>query len=205
MESNCKRAPDLWAGVSSLLEREVKLRVSHSEFLRSLESLGLNYEIISSDFQEDIYLDFDDCRLMLSDVALRIRIAGGSVSITYKGPRSIVNGEKLREEIEGFLGSDTCDSVLKVLGISLKCPSELEKVIEYLKEYGITEKLRVRKLRRELRVNGVSERVYLDVVEGLGEFVEVEGEGAIDLIRRLNMTCRIVTPSYADILHAIEH
>jgi len=188
-----------------LLEREVKVRVSHLEFLRSLESLGLDYEIVSSDSQEDIYLDFDDCRLMLSDAALRIRVTRRGALLTYKGPRSIVNGEKLREEIEGFLGSDECYSALKALGIPLKCPKELEEMMEHLKEYGITEKLRVRKVRKELRVNGIEGRVYLDDVEGLGEFVEVEGEGSIDLIRRLNMTCKVVTPSYADLLHAIEH
>jgi adenylate cyclase class IV len=188
-----------------MLEREVKLRVNHSEFLRSLESLGLDYEIIGSDSQEDIYLDFDDCRLMLNDAALRIRVTGKGTLLTYKGPRSIVNGEKLREEIEGSLGSEECDSALRALGIPLKCSKDLEEMMERLKDYGITEKLRVRKVRRELRINGINGKVYLDDVEGLGEFVEVEGGRSIDLVRKLNMTCRVVTPSYADLLHAIKH
>jgi len=185
------------------LEREVKLRISHSAFMRALRSAGMTYELKSSTSQEDLYLDFDDCRLMLSDSVLRIRSSGDGVWITYKGPRHFEGGEKVREELEALVGSEECQTILGKLGISERCPKDLERLLGVLNELGIKERVRVRKRRRELRINGMELRVYLDDVEHLGEFVEVEGEGSMKLVRMLGMNCRVVIPSYADLIHAV--
>lgn len=185
------------------LEREVKLRVSHSNFIEAIRSAGLTYELADPNFQEDIYLDFDDCRLMLSDSALRVRVSDGIVWVTYKGPRRLEGGEKVREEIEGLLGSEECGDVMKMLGILEKCPKDLTSFLEDLRRFGLNEKARVRKKRRELKVSGLTLKIYLDEVDGLGEFVEVEGEGSIELIKKLRMSCRVLIPSYAHLIHAI--
>ena len=186
------------------LEREVKLRVPHSDFINALKSAGLIYELMGSSPQEDIYLDFDDCRLLLSDSALRIRISDRGLLIAYKGPRRFEYGEKVREELEGPLGGEECEFILKKLGISEKCSEDLMSFLETLGRLGLTEKIRVRKERRELRVIGLELKVYLDEVKGLGEFVEVEGEGSIELIRKLGMSCNIVIPSYAHLIQAVK-
>ncbi|MCS7102701.1 MAG: CYTH domain-containing protein [Candidatus Korarchaeum sp.] len=185
------------------LEREVKLRVPHSDFTEALGSLGLKYELMDPDFQEDIYLDFDDCRLMLSDFALRVRISSGVTWITYKGPKRLECGEKVREEVEGPLGSEECEIILRIFGIYKECPKDLMSLLEDMKKVGLRESVRVRKRRRELRVNRLPLRIYLDHVEGLGEFVEVEGEGSMELIRRMGMSCMVVIPSYAHLIHVL--
>ncbi|MEM4477192.1 MAG: class IV adenylate cyclase [Candidatus Korarchaeum sp.] len=185
------------------LEREVKLRVSHSDFIEALDLLGLTYGFVDSNFQEDIYLDFDDCRLMLNDSALRLRVSGDVVRVTYKGPKRLEFGEKVREEIEGPLGSEECEAILRIFGISKECPKDLMSLLEDLRRFGLSESVRVRKRRKELRVIGLSLRIYLDEVEGLGEFVEVEGDGSMELVRKLRMSCKVVIPSYAQLIHAL--
>lgn len=185
------------------MEVEVKLKVAHSNFLEMLDSIGLEYEIAGSYIQEDIYLDFNDCRLLLRDSALRVRLSGGSISITYKGPRRLENGEKIREELEAFIGSAECDDILRRIGIPLKCPHDLMSLLESLRNFSVSERVRVKKVRTELRLKGFRQRIYLDRVEGLGEFVEIEGEGASELVKKLGMVCNIVIPSYAHLVHAL--
>lgn len=185
-------------------EREVKLKVSHSEFLDILRKKGIAFKILDTIEQEDLYLDTDSCDLLLSGRALRVRIVGNAVRIAYKGPREGGGIEKAREEIEGQIGSKECMEALLKVGIDGKCPSNYGDLLAMLSKWGYVPKLIVWKMRTPLALEGFDVEVALDHVKDLGEFVEIEGEKAIDLVRLLGIACRAVIPSYADLIHALK-
>ncbi len=166
---------------------------------------GLSYEIVNEEFQQDLYLDSDKCELLQSDRVLRIRRTNGHVIITYKGPRKKSGGEKVREEIEGPLGSNRCSEALSRVGLTFKCPSSEKELLSELKKRGLDVKNVVEKNRTNIRVKELDLKISLDKVFGLGEFVEIEGIGSLDFVRSLNITCNIVIPSYAHLVHALKH
>ncbi len=187
------------------LEIEVKVRMDHNTFLKLLEREGLSYEIINEEYQQDLYLDNDKCELLVSDRVLRIRRVNDLTIITYKGPRKGSGGEKIREEIEGPLGSNNCTEALSRLGLKIKCPNSERDLLIELKKRGFDVKSVVEKKRTNIRVKGLDLKISLDKVSGLGEFVEVEGIKSLDFVKSLNITCNIVIPSYAHLIHVLKH
>ncbi len=186
-----------------MMEREIKLKLGHVAFLQRLRESGLRYKVSVSFATEDIYFDDDKCSLLLEDKAFRVRILGNRVLVTYKGPRR-QGVHKEREEIEGALRSEDCVRALKAIGVDAGCSSQ-EEVIRSLELAGFSEKLRVRKRRTIVQVEGISDLIFLDRVQGLGEFVEIEGENPIELVEKLDLTCRVVRPSYVELLAFLEH
>jgi len=154
------------------MEYEAKFRVKdHEAIERVLRSLGAVYE--EEVFEEDHYIDLYPCvRLKERDEALRVRISEGSRSrrgeITYKGPK-IRKDLKARDEIT----------------VDVSNPREL---IEIFRRLGF--KSHVIRKRRKIYRMGVY-RIFLDDVESLGKFVEIEVEGVsspeefLEKIRRL--------------------
>jgi adenylate cyclase class 2 len=119
--------------------------------------------------QEDSYLGHPCRDFAQTNEALRIRRVGGANAITYKGPKR-EGPTKTREEIEVPFadGPDALDG--------------LRRVFEAL---GFRPVFVVRKVRTpyHLTEQGRPIEVALDVVEGLGSFVEVEtiADGEDDL------------------------
>ncbi len=180
------------------LEEEAKLRVSHREFLSLLDGAGIRYQVGQPLEQRDLFYDFPDGRLARADVALRIRVEPGRTLITYKGPRVYSGGVKTRLELEGEPGFPEALEALRAVGIQPEC-GDVEKSLRLA---GLIPIVEVRKVRTPLLLEGSDLHIYLDRVEGLGEFVEVEGpkEKVREFIVKLNLVDRSVRETYAEML-----
>jgi adenylate cyclase class 2 len=155
-----------------VMEYEAKFRVKdHESIERALKSLGAVYE--EEVFEEDHYIDLYPCiKLRERDEALRVRISEGSRSrrgeITYKGPK-IRRDLKVRDEIT----------------VDVSNPRDL---IEIFRRLGFKSHV-IRKKRKIYRL-GIY-RIFLDDVEAIGKFVEIEVDGVdspeefLEKIRRL--------------------
>ncbi len=186
------------------VEREVKLKIPHCEFLSLLRRKKISFKILETIEQEDLYVDTRSCDLLTSGRVLRVRVMGNLVRVTYKGRRESGGIEKVREEIEGELGDEKCRKALSKAGINVNCPSELNELMNLLSSRGYEVKIVVWKRRTPVLLDGFNVEVTLDYVRDLGEFVEVEGDDAMDLVRLLGIACRAVIPSYADLIHALK-
>jgi adenylate cyclase, class 2 len=81
-------------------ETEVKVRLSSIEAGRAaVEAIGALLRT-PRHFEDNVLFDDAEGRLAASGSALRIRRAGERACITFKGPRSVVEGAKRRTEIE---------------------------------------------------------------------------------------------------------
>ncbi len=186
------------------IEKEVKLKIDHHEFLNILKSRGFTFRVVMEISQEDLYFDDDQCSLLLADEVLRVRKEGSTVKLTYKGPRTGAGPQKVREEIEGIIGSEECTKILSKIGINEECPSDEGSLTRILSRNGFSAKVLVKKERTLIKLDGIDLRVFLDKVYKLGEFVELEGDSSIDLVRHLELACRIVVPAYAHLIHVLQ-
>ncbi len=140
------------------MEYEAKFKVQdHGDIERTLRALGAVYE--EEVFEEDHYIDLYPCvRLRERDEALRVRILEGSRSrrgeITYKGPK-IRRDLKARNEIT----------------VEVSSPRDL---VEIFRRLGFRSHV-IRKKRKIYRL-GIY-KIFLDDVEAVGRFVEIEVEG----------------------------
>jgi len=143
--------------VGDKYEVEVKLRVP-CESLDSIVERLLEAEgsLETETIEEDVYYQHP-CRDMLAtDEALRVRYTSGRpTSLTYKGPRIPGGGVKKRIEY------------------NLPASEDLPRVLELL---GFRPAIRIVKKRQYYRIPGAV--VAVDIVEGLGCFVEVESQSA---------------------------
>ncbi|MFC4245832.1 class IV adenylate cyclase [Natribaculum luteum] len=133
--------------------------------------------------QEDTYYDAPHRSFPDTDEALRIRrerrrddSGDGIVRITYKGPL-VDDDSKTREEVE--TGVDDAEEMAAILA-----------------NLGFDPAATVQKTRERFALEGYT--ITLDVVDGVGEFVEVETEtdedeidaardGAFDVLERLGL------------------
>ncbi len=139
-------------------EYEVKIPVDDlSKVEERLKQLG--WKLIDEVFESDHYIDFRECVGIPADkIAFRIRIKKNLITgdvkgeVTYKG-EVLETGVKAREELTAIV----------------KDPEELVRMFVRLgfRIYALKKKRSV--YEREGKV-----KVYLDDVEGLGKFVEVE-------------------------------
>jgi adenylate cyclase class 2 len=161
-----------------MYEVEVKVRADHDEIRNRLDELGANP--LGKVTQEDFYYNAPHRDFAETDEALRVRREAGDEEtvevVTYKGPL-VEKESKTRKEHETVVGDgDTVDALLSALG------------------FDATET--VHKERERFELDGYV--VTLDLVTGLGEFVEVEAEaeegdvesvreGAYDVLLDLNL------------------
>ena len=131
-----------------MLEVEVKHRADLSKVRERLKSLG--FSLVAVQEEEDIYLQHPCRNFAATDEALRVRSAGGMAYVTYKGPR-MGRGAKTRVEVSAEASPG---------------------IVEVFEKLGFVVVARIRKRREYYAGDGFS--VSLDLVEGLGEFVEVE-------------------------------
>ncbi len=102
--------------------------------------------------QLDLYLSHPCRDMRAADEALRLRMEGSVCLVTFKGAREKGN-VKSREELE-FEANDC------------------RMAMEVFKRLGFQVGARVCKVRREYRLLGA--HVAIDMVEGVGDFVEIE-------------------------------
>jgi adenylate cyclase class 2 len=138
-------------------EIEAKIRVnSFDQLLAKLKSLGA--EFLFKCYERDTYFDDSAASMFSGDKAVRFRqreIADEvQYILTFKGPR--VSGEfKKRKEYETQV-------------------SDGQAVPKMLAELGLCAKMKVEKHRENWRYCDCV--VSLDEVDGLGKFVEIEGQ-----------------------------
>jgi adenylate cyclase class 2 len=143
-------------------EVELKLRADHGPVRERLTAAGAASR--GTVVQRDTYYDAPHRDFAETDEALRVRRVerDGAVEshLTYKGPL-VDDASKTRREYEtGVDDGETMAAALDALGFSPAAE--------------------VRKRRERFALDG--HVVTLDAVDGLGEFVEVEGEASEDEI-----------------------
>jgi adenylate cyclase class 2 len=118
------------------------------ETLRDLDA-----KLLSDEEAEDVYFGHPCRDFGKTDETLRLRKKEGGSELTYKGPRMKIENAKAREE----------------LTLKLDDPLGAQRIVERL---GFSEFIVIKKRRRTYVYDKVL--VAVDVVEGLGEFVELE-------------------------------
>lgn len=162
------------------MEREVKVALNNYEDIRQrLLALGRH---IGSEEQLDVYLT-SEC--LPKGSAIRVRVGSESgARITYKGPL-VEDVVKTREEIE--IKVESFESALKLLLLT-----------------GFKELIRVKKRRETYIIKGL--KLELDLVEGLGGFIEIEVKDDEELLKAKNVILSLGAPwapikeGYAELL-----
>jgi len=164
-----------------MLEVEVKVRVNHKQIKEKLEELKATF--IKEVQQEDTYFKHPCWNFKDRDEALRVREEGNIFFLTFKGPK-LDKKIKVRKEVQ------------------LQVEPE---IFELLKEIGFFELKKVRKRRKLYQWENL--KVCLDKVEGLGDFLEIEGKSWEDksiireLVKKLNIKEEsLLTISYLELL-----
>jgi adenylate cyclase, class 2 len=140
---------------ASSIESEIKLRVADPEAARRA-LLGVGATLVRArHFEDNLLLDDGAGSLVVSGRALRVRRVGEQGTLTFKGPRQVVDGIKSREEIE----------------VSLPDPDAL---LRLLARIGFLPFFRYQKYREVYRLGEVE--VVVDETP-IGAFLEIEGEG----------------------------
>ncbi len=133
-----------------MLEVEVKGWVRTPEQVRAVEEYVDTWSFVGEDNQEDIYFSHPCRDFASTDEALRLRRCSKGTFLTYKGPK-LDSISKTREELE------------------IEVPAE---IVQILRRVGFKEAGRVCKTRRSFRKNDLL--LFIDDVQGLGRFVELE-------------------------------
>lgn len=165
---NCARAWFSGRRRGSCMEVEAKVEVKIKEMEKRIRGLGARF--IKKERQEDIYFAHPSRDFKVRDEALRVRRVEGECILTYKGARQD-SKIKTRPEIETKV-EETILDILRVLGFS-----EVRRVVKQRDTYQ-WDRL----------------KLYLDRVEGLGEFLEVEGKDSEDKHKILGLLGSLTIP-----------
>jgi len=164
-----------------MLEVEVKVRINIEKVKNKLSNLGVKF--IRDQHQLDTYFSHPCRDFKKSDEALRVRITANKYFLTYKG-KKLDSQTKTRNEVEIEVNS---------------------KIFNLLKALGFSEIRKIEKQRSFYRWDNLG--VYLDKVEGLGEFLEVEGNSWEDkkkifqLLEKLGIKKnRLIRKSYLELV-----
>lgn len=179
-------------------EFEVKIPIEDLNNVE-LELVKLGAIFIGYNEERDYYIDTRPCLDLVSkDSALRLRVSKDVITgatrceLTFKGPREKHEFAKVRKEI-----------TVEV--------SDGEKMIEIFKMLGFNVLLAVSKRRKIYQYKDY--HVYLDEVQDLGRFVEIEylsGEtpgvkpehNLMHIVEALNLPKNFISKSYLELLLA---
>lgn len=153
-----------------MYEVELKFQVSDSAHLeRELVALGAHFREVVE--QVDRYFAHPCRDFAATDEALRLRRTGSDVAITWKGPR-IDATTKTRREIELALAAAAPDGG----------PAAIDGWTGLLEALGFRQVREVAKRRRVAVVawEGAEVEAALDTVAGLGGYLELELQAAVD-------------------------
>jgi adenylate cyclase class 2 len=99
------------------VESEVKLRMSDPESARKAVMRIGSVLTRPRHFEDNVFLDDEAGAVLGRGCLLRIRRVGDKGTLTFKGPRRVVEGIKTRDEIEVSLSDpDTMDRLFSALG-----------------------------------------------------------------------------------------
>lgn len=135
-------------------ETEAKLRISSVEETRSA-ILKLGAQFIKKSHQVDHYLSHPFRDFASTDEALRLRIDGTRYYVTYKGPKETSSVKKRLEYECEVYDPDVMGKIFSSLGFKIIADIQKEREVYRFGHYEIN----------------------IDVVLGLGSFIEVEWRG----------------------------
>lgn len=145
--------------MSSPVETEVKIPVALIETARGrVERIGARL-VRPRHHEHNTLFDFEDGRLRAAGTVVRVRSTPGGGVLTFKGPKSVKDAVRSREEIETTVGD----------------PAVIARVLSKL---GLAPTFRYEKYREEWEWDGL--QIVLDETP-IGAFVEIEG--AVERIR----------------------
>ncbi len=137
-----------------MLEIEIKAHCADMESVKAkLGEMGASLHEVRD--EADLYFNHPSRDFRKTDEAFRIRSVNGQAYLTYKGPKL---GTRSKTRFEEELGVESRESMRVIL----------EKL-------GFIEVREVHKHRELYHLQGFE--VCLDLVEGLGSFVEIEQQG----------------------------
>ena len=136
-------------------EIEIKLRVGDAQAARSLLRTAGFSVCRRRVFEDNVILDTPDLQLRGRGALFRVRAAGGTSTLTFKGPAAIGSRHKSQEELEIEI-------------------SDCRKAEAILKNLGFHRAFRYQKYRTEYSEPGVRGVVTLDETP-IGCYLEVEG------------------------------
>lgn len=141
-------------------EIEIKAKIgSVKDLERRIVELGGMF--IMELEQLDIYYRHPCRDMKASDEAIRVRCEGASAVLTYKGKKE-GGGVKVREEIEVGLSSfEGGRAILERLGFK-----EAASVFKDRKIFSLS-------------IKGIEFEIALDVVKGLGNYIEIEAKSEV--------------------------
>jgi len=144
-----------------LVEVELKYKIKPIEMQRLVKKLiQLGCKVERKSREVDVYYQHPVRDFRETDEALRLRVTGNKVELTYKGPR-MSNRAKVREEVSvGVESFSKMDKVLRLLGFN-----PVAKVIKERVYYECP--------------NNIC--ISLDDVQELGQFIELEYKGELDV------------------------
>lgn len=171
-----------------MLEIEIKVKVHSLVPIRELilKKGGILSESLT---EHDTYYNAPHRDFGFTDEALRIRQTEEKITLTYKGPKETILGSKVREEYNLDIPSaEIFDQIIKRLGF--KPVAEVIKKREYYPYQDFS--------------------IALDLVCGLGEYVEIElitngdakeAASRIDkLAKEMNVVGERITTSYLELI-----
>jgi adenylate cyclase class 2 len=137
------------------MTNEIEIKLKHNDFeslIKKINEKGCQSCIEQSTC--DVYYDNGD--LMRRGFFFRFRHIGSEILFTFKGPNKTPRGSavRIREEEE-----------FKIVDITV-----VSRVFSILRLQPV---IRVNKSQKNFELDGC--KIYLDEVEGLGKFVEIEG------------------------------
>jgi adenylate cyclase, class 2 len=153
------------------IERPMQLEVEQKHRVEDLAALEAQLEALGVKLgppleQADLYFAHPSRDFATTDEALRIRTAGGTSFVTYKGPK-LDSATKTRRELELPLGTSDADGA---------------RFAELLRALGFRPVATVRKRRRTFHIEHDGQMVEgaLDDVDAVGTFAELELQVAGD-------------------------
>ncbi|ACP38631.1 class IV adenylate cyclase [Saccharolobus islandicus] len=171
-----------------MIEKEVKIVVEYPSLDELRESLEKELKLLDIEKQEDIYFNYVYRNFKITDEAVRIRVNNKRIELTYKGPK-LHSSLKAREEISIVV-------------------NDLNKTIELLRRIGFYPVITIKKT----RINYLDKSfiISLDLVENLGQFIEIEAISEISdqeihnytssFIRKYKIKGKLTTKSYLELL-----
>src|SRR5687767_12590949 len=99
------------------VESEIKLRMPDAESARKAVARIGAAVVQPRHFEDNVFLDDETGSILARGSLLRIRRADGRGTLTFKGPRQVVEGIKTRDELEIPVSDpDTLERVFSLLG-----------------------------------------------------------------------------------------
>ena len=188
-----------------MIEVEIKLAISHESLLNLLEKKAIKVLNLGKLIIQDSYIDNENFDLKREGKVLRLRFEGRKISLQSKSAKiSEYPKKRLEKSVSIPANSKNINRVLEICGFQIPNGVYDEKtLLDTLHRSGYRIVLTYRKERTTLRPIGYKAIIYLDKIDELGEYVEIEGPEAEKLVETLKLQKLQVKESYPEMIWAM--